>query len=41
MTYMVTGANGFLGAHVMRALCARGHRVVALVGAVVLARSKI
>jgi dihydroflavonol-4-reductase len=28
----VTGANGFIGAHVVRALCARGREVVALCG---------
>lgn len=28
----VTGANGFIGSHVARALVARGHRVTALVG---------
>ena len=28
----VTGANGFIGAHVARALCARGREVVALCG---------
>jgi len=29
--FLVTGATGFLGAHIMRALLAHGHRVVALV----------
>ena len=31
MKVLVTGANGFLGRHVVAALLARGHRVVAMV----------
>ena len=33
MTYFVTGATGFIGAAVLRALVAAGHRVRALVRA--------